>query len=72
MRHSGNYCTTISTRYLLNGVELKIYTYDELDRFVTVGGLLLSGADLEHHLRGIAEALRRHREEEQVPLPPWQ
>lgn len=72
MRHSGNYVTMISQRYLLNGVELKLYTYDELDRFVAVGKLLLSTGDIDHMLTGIAEQVRRQREEEQEPLPPWQ
>lgn len=72
MRHSGNYGTIISTKYLLNGVEQKIYVYDELDRFVTVATILYSTDDLRLYQDGIAEQRERHRQEAQIPLPPWQ
>lgn len=72
MRHSGNYATMISQKYFLNGIEIKLYIYDELDRFVTVGSILLGESDLTHMLRGIALKRQEEAEQEQQPLPPWQ
>lgn len=72
MRHSGNYATMIQQTYLLNGVEIKLYVHDELDRFVTKAGILFSTADLRHILDGIELHRRKEAEKEQQPLPPWQ
>lgn len=72
MRHSGNYATMVNQRYLRNGVQIKLYIYDELDRFVTMGSVLLSTGDIDHMLNGINEHNRREAERDQLPLPPWQ
>lgn len=72
MRHSGNYATMVQQKYFLNGIEIKLYIYDELDRFVTLGSILLSDADLTHMQRGIELKRREEADKEQPPLPPWQ
>lgn len=71
MRHSGNYAQSISDRYELGSVKLKLYVYDELDRFFTVADFKLSERDLTYLLDGILEERKRHAEREQPTLPPW-
>lgn len=53
MRHSGNYARVLDKTYGGEGVTMKIYVYDEIDRFVTVSSLSLGTREVKDILEGI-------------------
>ena len=71
MRHSGNYGTVISTHYQEGCISVKVYVYDELDRFQTVAGVELTELQLGHWLSGMKKYRELCGEEAAQPELPF-
>ena len=64
-RHSGNYALTVGETFGGEGCTMKVYVYDEVDRFVTVARLSFSTKELTSLLNGV---MMRRAELDQDPL----
>lgn len=69
MRHSGNTGKVVGAEYRPEQGALKIYVYDEVERFITVASVKFTRKDLAFWLGGLDLAKTREGEEAQEPLP---
>lgn len=53
MSHAGRYAKLVNETYGGEGVTMKIYVYDEVDRFVTVCSFSLGLKTMENLVQGI-------------------
>ena len=69
MRHATNRADIVTVKHMPGGVTIRVYIYDEANRFVTCANLTLTPRDFAHWQAGIEDAKDQARMREQGTLP---
>ena len=69
MRHSQNRADIVTVKHQPGGVVIRVYIYDEANRFVTCANLTLTPRDFAHWQAGIEDAKEQLKLQAQDELP---